>query len=129
MSIQRSTARVDVRGKQVVSYAMGGAGLVAVGVITETTNDPFAVILGTGVTGAVLLLFILGLIVPRSVVTQKDAEIARLQTLFTDEVLPMVKSYTETMAQVTHNLGESNEALHTLADIQRDRLNRMGTDR
>ena len=104
-------------------YALGGVGFGALAV-TTTSQDPLGIILGTGVTGAVLLLFIVGLIVPRSTVTQKDEEIHRLQTLFTDEVIPMVKMYTETMTQVTHNLEESTEALRTLADIQRERMMR-----
>lgn len=90
------------------------------------SGDPLGVILGTGVTGAVLLLFIFGLIVPKSVVTEKDKEIVRLQNLFTDEVIPMVKTYTETMTLVTSNMAESTEALRTLADIQRERLKEPG---
>jgi hypothetical protein len=108
----------------VIAYLAGGVAGGAVLAAAEATSDPFAMILGTGVTGAVLILFILGLIVPRGVVTQKDQEIDRLQTLFTDEVLPMLKVYTETMTKNTANLQESTEALRTLADIQRERLTR-----
>ena len=104
-----------------LTFVLGGvatAGMVA----AATADDPYSLILGTGVTGAVLILFITGLIVPRSTVTQKDAEILRLQTLFTDEVIPMVKTYTETMTTVSTNLEESTEALRTLAEIQRERM-------
>lgn len=105
-----------------IGYLAGGA--LGLAVATTASGDPLGVILGTGVAGAVLVLFIAGLIVPKSVVTQKDEEIHRLQTLFTDEVIPMVKAYTETMTAATHNMAESTEALRTLAEIQRERLMR-----
>jgi len=108
----------------VVTYLVGGAlGAVAVMATSGTSSeDPFGIILDYGLIGAILILFLIGWIVPKKTVDQKDAEILRLQHLFTDEVIPMVKTYTETMTKVTSNLEESTEALRTLADIQRERI-------
>jgi len=96
----------------VVGVALGAAALVG-------TNDPVTILLAYGPLGVMAILFIFGWIVPKKTVDQKDLEIARLQTLFTDEVIPMVKTYTETMTRVTENLEQSTQALRTLADIQR----------
>jgi hypothetical protein len=104
----------------VILVILGGisvaATLIAVAVGTE---DPASALLTYGPLGVMVVLFIFGWIVPKSTVRQKDEEIARLQRLFTDEVIPMVKTYTETMTRVTENLEQSTKALQVLADIQR----------
>ena len=101
-----------------IGFTFGG--VFGAGVLAATTSDdPLGIILGTGVAGAVLVLFIFGLIVPKAAVTQRDEEIHRLQTLIDDEVLPMVKTYAETMSRNTDAIEQSTEALRVLADIQR----------
>jgi hypothetical protein len=87
--------------------------------VEVSSGDPATVLLAYGPLGVMAVLFIFGLIVPKSTVTQKDAEIQRLQALFTDEVIPMVKMYTETMTRVIDNLEESTDALKILADLRR----------
>lgn len=64
-------------------------------------SDPFTSLTQYGPLGLMVLGFLTGWIVPGPTAKAQAAEITRLQTLFEGEVLPMAKTYAETMAQVT----------------------------
>ena len=64
-------------------------------------SDPFVQLTTYGPLGLIVLGFITGWIVPGPQAKQQAAEISRLQDLFESEVLPMAKTYAETIAEVT----------------------------
>jgi len=64
-------------------------------------GDPFTQLTTYGPLGLMVLGFLTGWIVPGPQAKQQTAEIARLQALFEHEVLPMAKTYAETIAEVT----------------------------
>lgn len=73
--------------------------------------DPFASLTQYGPLGLMVLGFLTGWIVPGPTAKAQAAEITRLQTLFENEVLPMAKTYAETMAEVTKVLDKVLDAL------------------
>lgn len=64
-------------------------------------SDPFTSLTQYGPLGLMVLGFLTGWIVPGPTAKAQAAEIVRLQTLFEHEVLPMAKTYAETMAETT----------------------------
>lgn len=81
-----------------------------------TNFDPGAYLTQYGPLGLFVLAFMLGWIVPGPVAKQKDEEIQRLQRLFEDEMLPMAKTYAETLATNTKALDQVTKILRRMAD-------------
>lgn len=69
--------------------------------LSAADPDPLASLTQYGPLGLMVLGFLTGWIVPGPTAKAQAAEITRLQTLFEHEVLPMAKTYAETMGQVT----------------------------
>lgn len=86
------------------------AGALASDVLAETV-DPLVSLTQYGPLGLMVLGFITGWIVPGPTAKAQAAEIVRLQGLFEDEVLPMAKTYAETMGSVTKVLDKVLEVL------------------
>lgn len=82
------------------------------------TGTPLDLLLAYGPLGVIVVLFIIGWIVPRRTVDQKDAEILRLQRLFEDEVMPMAKTYAETMQHTTGVMEQASRALTIQAALE-----------
>jgi hypothetical protein len=89
--------------------------------MAETTpSDPVSMFAQYGPLGLMVLGFLTGWIVPGPVAKQKDVEIGRLQALFENEVLPMAKTYAETMAETSRVLDR------TLSELARREYERGG---
>lgn len=82
-------------------------------------DDPFSQLTTYGPLGLTVLGFLTGWIVPGPQARQQAAEIARLQGLFEDEVLPMAKTYAETIAEVTNVLERVLPVLEKAIDALR----------
>lgn len=72
--------------------------------LASTDGDPLVSLTQYGPLGLMVLGFLTGWIVPGPTAKQKDVEIVRLQTLFEQEVLPMTKTYAETMRETARVL-------------------------
>lgn len=77
----------------------------------SANTDPLLSLTQYGPLGLMVLGFLSGWIVPGPAAKQKDAEIARLQGLFEDQVLPMASEYARTMADATRVLENAINAL------------------
>lgn len=78
--------------------------------LTQPT-DPYSLLLGFGPLGLMVIGFITGWIVPGHQLRKSEAEVARLQSLFDDQVFPMAQTYASTMATATQVLHDVTEEL------------------
>lgn len=87
--------------------------IVALGpkVADAGSTDPLVSLTQYGPLGLMVLGFLTGWIVPGPTARAQASEITRLQALFENEVLPMAKTYAETMSQTTKVLEKAIDAL------------------
>lgn len=79
--------------------------------VSSDPSDPFSLLLGFGPLGLMVLGFITGWIVPGSTHKKAEAEVARLQRLFDDQVFPMAQTYASTMATATQVMHDVTDEL------------------
>jgi hypothetical protein len=82
----------------------------------QFASDPTSMLLGYGPLGLVVIGFLTGWLVPGTQLKKSEAETARLQRLFDDQVFPMAQTYASTMAQATVVLHDVTEELRRTAE-------------
>lgn len=79
--------------------------------VASQPQDPYSLLLGFGPLGLMVLGFITGWIVPGPQLKKSEAEVARLQRLFDEQVFPMVQTYASTMATATQVMHDVTDEL------------------